>query len=69
MTVYRTPEAQRGAITIIDGCIKAINEQPELPYKMGTLTVDYITQFLAEYKKLVEKDLQRCTKAAAERQA
>ena len=65
MTEYRTTEAQKSAITCIEGCIKAISEQAELPYEIGTLTVDYIIKFLGEYKKLIEKDLHRAEKRAA----
>lgn len=65
MTEYRTTEAQKSAITCIEGCIKAISEQAELPYKIGTLTVDYIIKFLGEYKKLIEKDLHKAEKKAA----
>lgn len=61
MTIYKTIAAQQSAIKVIEGCIKAINEQPELPHKMGTLTVDYITKYLKEYKALIEKDLKRST--------
>ena len=51
MTEYKTLEAQQSAITCIEGCIKAINEQPELPYKMGTLTIDYIVKFFGRVQK------------------
>lgn len=64
MTEYRTLEAQQDAVKVITGCIDAVNSEKELPYKLGTLTVSYITKFLAEYRKLIENDIKKTAKDA-----
>lgn len=64
MTQYKTLEAQQSAAKVITGCIDAINNEKGLPYQLGTLTVDYITKYLAEYRKLIEKDIEESQKAA-----
>ena len=64
MTEYKTLEAQQSAVKIITGCIDAINSEKGLPYQLGTLTVDYITKYLAEYRKLIEKDIKESQKVA-----
>lgn len=56
-TIYKTNDARKSAITVIDGCVKAIQEEEGLPYKIGTLTVDYIVKYLCEYKSLIEKEM------------
>lgn len=62
MTEYKTKEACESAIRTINGCINALNEEPGLAYKLGSLILDYTVKYLIEYRKMVEKDLAKITK-------
>lgn len=62
MTEYKTKEACESAIKTINGCINALNEEPGLAYKLGSLTLEHTVKYLTEYRKMVEKDLVKITK-------
>ena len=57
MSIYRTNEAKKSTIDTINGCINALNNEPGLAYKIGTLTLDHITKYLAEYKAIIEREI------------
>lgn len=61
MSEYITKEAKESAIKAINGCVDALTNEPGLPYKLGSLTFDYIVKCLVEYRKIIEKELSEIT--------
>ena len=61
MSEYITKSAKESAIKTISGCVDALENEPGLGAKLGSLTLDYTVKFLVEYRKIIEKELSEIT--------